>query len=131
MMDANTTLAELRGEIAAFVAARDWARNHDLKSLAVSVAIEAAELLEHFQWLDRAESLALLDDEAARVEVTAEVADVLIYLLQFANVADIDLSEAFRTKMARNALRFPAGLPWGSGDQTRAAQPDSQAEAQP
>ena len=118
-MDETTTVAQLKGEIAAFVAARDWSRNHDLKSLAVSVAIETAELLEHFQWLDRTESLTLLEDDARRAEVTAEVADVFIYLLQFANVAGIDLSDAFRTKMARNALRFPAGLPWGSGDQTQ------------
>jgi len=116
--DGATTLAQLKGEIAAFVAARDWSRNHDLKSLAVSISIEAAELLEHFQWLDRGESLALAEADGQRAEVAAEVADVLIYLLQFANVAGIDLSEAFRAKMARNALRFPPGLPWGSGDQT-------------
>lgn len=119
--DGNTTLAQLKGEIAAFVAARDWSRNHDLKSLAVSISIEAAELLEHFQWLDRDESLALTEMDGQRSAVENELADVLIYLLQFANVADIDLSEAFHTKMARNALRFPAGLPWGSGDQLRPA----------
>ncbi len=118
-MDETTTLAQLKGEIAAFVAKRDWSRNHDLKSLAASVSIEAAELLEHFQWLDRGESLALAEDDARRAEVADELADVLIYLLQFANVAGIDVSDAFRTKMARNALRFPVGLPWGSGDQTR------------
>jgi NTP pyrophosphatase (non-canonical NTP hydrolase) len=116
--DGATTLAQLKGEIAAFVAARDWSRNHDLKSLAVSISIEAAELLEHFQWLDRDEALTLAEADGQRVAVAAELADVLIYLLQFANVAGIDLSEAFHTKMARNALRFPAGLPWGSGDQT-------------
>ena len=129
-MDETTTFAELKQYIADFVAARDWSRNHDLKSLSASVAIEAAELLEHFQWLDRAESLALVEDEAVRAEVAAEVADVLIYLLQFANVAGIDLSEAFRTKMARNALRFPPGLPWGSGDQTQTAECKGQAEPQ-
>ncbi|MEN6479694.1 MAG: nucleotide pyrophosphohydrolase [Anaerolineales bacterium] len=120
-MDDTTTVADLKRAIADFVAERDWSRNHDLKSLAVSVAIETAELLEHFQWLDRDESRNLMADEGHRAEVAAEVADVLIYLLQFANAADIDLSEAFRTKMARNALRFPVGLPWGSGDQTKLA----------
>jgi len=107
MDDRKTTVAELKEAIAGFVAARDWSRNHDLKSLSVSIAIEAAELMEHFQWLDDGAAVSYLDDAAARQEVSDELADVLIYCLSLANAADIDLSDAIRSKLSHNALRWP------------------------
>lgn len=107
-MDDHTTLAELRDAVRDFVGRRRWDREHTAKNLAMSLAIEAAEVMEHFQWRDVEESTAYLRDPAARAEVADELADVLIYLLSFANHAGIDLSEAVRAKLARNEHRFPA-----------------------
>ncbi|MFQ5611971.1 MAG: nucleotide pyrophosphohydrolase [Anaerolineae bacterium] len=106
-MDNQTTLAQLREVVRRFVAARRWKVYHSPKNLAMSIAIEAAELMEHFQWLSPEESRQLLQDSEARAAVADELADVVIYCLAFANRADIDLSAAVQAKMARNEGRFP------------------------
>lgn len=106
-MDNSTTLAELRTLVADFVAARDWNRFHTPKNLAMSIAIEAAELMEHFQWLTVDEAQAHVADAERRAVVADELADVLIYCLSFANAASIDVAAAIHTKMARNQERFP------------------------
>ena len=74
----------------------------------MSIAIEAAELMEHFQWLTHAEADELLRDEAVRQEVANEMADVLAYLLSLSNATGIDLAASFEAKMARNELKYPA-----------------------
>jgi NTP pyrophosphatase (non-canonical NTP hydrolase) len=107
-MDEQTTVQELRQQVHEFVAARNWYQYHTPKHLAMSIAIEAAEIMEHFQWLTVSESQELLADPQKRAEVADEVADVLIYCLSFANTTGIDLSQAIRTKLARNETRFPA-----------------------
>ncbi|GAP64123.1 hypothetical protein ARMA_2546 [Ardenticatena maritima] len=109
MSDTTTTIAELRALLREFVAARRWERHHTPKNLAMSIAIEAAELMEHFQWCSGAESRRLVEDEEARAEIAEELADVLIYALHFANVCGIDVSSAVRAKVARNEKRFPPG----------------------
>lgn len=109
-MDERSTVAELRQIVKAFQTARNWQRFHSPKSLAMSIAIEAAELMEHFQWLTIQESINTLQDEAKRQAVAMELADVVIYCLGFANECDIDISEAIDTKMGLNALRYPALL---------------------
>lgn len=106
-MDEQTTVQELRQNVHEFVAARNWYQYHTPKHLAMSIAIEAAEIMEHFQWLTVAESQQLLADPHKRADVADEVADVLIYCLSFANATGIDLSQAIRTKLARNETRFP------------------------
>jgi len=107
-MDDSTTLKELRTLVARFVADRDWERYHTPKNLAVSIAIEAAELMEHFQWQNNlAEGEHYLADNAHKAAVADELADIVIYCLSFANSADIDVSEAICTKMTRNESRFP------------------------
>ena len=105
--DEETTVAELREAVNNFVAARDWEQFHTPKHLAMSIAIEAAEIMEHVQWLSADEARALVQDDEARAEVADELADVLIYCLSFANSAGIDVSRAIRTKLARNETRFP------------------------
>lgn len=105
--DKETTVAELREAVNNFVAARDWEQFHTPKHLAMSIAIEAAEIMEHVQWLSADEARALVQDDGARAEVADELADVLIYCLSFANSAGIDVSRAIRTKLARNETRFP------------------------
>jgi len=108
-VDEQTNLAELKELVADFVAARNWEHYHRIKNLSMSIAIESAELMEHFQWLDDAEEEALLADPARKEEMADELADVLIYILSFANAADLDLSNIVKTKMSRNETRFPPG----------------------
>jgi len=107
MADDNITLADLRQRVAEFVAARDWQQFHVPKNLSVSVAIEAAELMEHFQWLTHEQAIAAMQDETKRAAVADELADVLIYLLSLANVLDIDVSTVMLGKLERNERRFP------------------------
>jgi len=90
-----------------FVAARNWEQYHTPKNLAMAIGIEAAELMEHFQWLTVEESWQLIQDPNQRAEVADELADVIIYCLSFANQADIDMSDAVLAKMRRNEHRFP------------------------
>ena len=106
-MDDQVSVAALRQEVGRFLGERGWTERHTPRNLAVSIAIEAAELMEHFQWLDDGAAVAYLDDAAARQEVSDELADVLIDCLTLANAADIDLSDAIRSKLSHNALRWP------------------------
>ena len=89
-----------------FAQARDWEQFHSPKNLAAALSVEAAELLEHFQWLTEAQSRSLPADK--RAEVGTEIADVLLYLLQLADKLDIDVVEAARSKMLLNAKKYPA-----------------------
>jgi NTP pyrophosphatase (non-canonical NTP hydrolase) len=107
-MDATTTLSELKALVARFVRQRDWEQFHTPKNLSVGIAVEAAELMEVFQWHDAAASVALLRTARARRAAAEELADVLIYCLAFANRADIDVARAVRSKLARNRRKYPA-----------------------
>ena len=109
MSDTTTTLAHLRAEVERFVAERDWEIYHTPKSLSMSIAIEAAELMELFQWHGNEGSRVVATEPARRAALTDELADVLIYALALANVTDIDVSEAVLAKLARNQVRFPPG----------------------
>ncbi|QSI32751.1 nucleotide pyrophosphohydrolase [Variovorax sp. RKNM96] len=90
-----------------FAQARAWEPYHSPKNLASALSVEAAELLEHFQWLSEAQSRSL--DPEKRAEVGAEMADVFLYLLQLADKLGIDLIDAARRKMVVNAQKYPAG----------------------
>ncbi|MDX1434063.1 MAG: nucleotide pyrophosphohydrolase [Gammaproteobacteria bacterium] len=99
-------LEDLRARIAAFAAERDWDQFHNPKNLAMALIAECAELVEHFQWLDAAESERLPADKLAQVRL--ELADVLIYLVRIADRLGVDLAAAAREKIALNAERYPA-----------------------
>lgn len=105
--DQDTTVGTLRAAVHQFVSERDWYRYHSPKNLAMSIAIEAAEIMEHFQWLSTEEAAARMENPAQRAEAADELADVLIYCLSFANSSGIDLSQAILNKLARNQSRFP------------------------
>jgi NTP pyrophosphatase (non-canonical NTP hydrolase) len=100
------SLSDLRERLRQFAAERDWEQFHVPKNLAMSVAIEAAEIMEHFQWLTPDESAALPAPQ--RAAVAREIADVLLYLVRLADVLDIDPVEAALDKMAINARKYPA-----------------------
>jgi NTP pyrophosphatase (non-canonical NTP hydrolase) len=108
MNDAQTTVAELRELVRAFVAERQWEPFHTPKNLAMSAAIEAAELMEHFQWLTPEASLAVAADAGKREAVGEELADVVCYLLALANVLGLDVADCVARKMVRNAAKYPA-----------------------
>jgi len=99
------SLAELQSAIDAFIAERDWAQFHAPKNLAMGVAIEAAEIMEHFLWCTGEESSAL--DERRRAAVAHEIGDVLIYLLELGRSLDIDVIAAASAKLEINREKYP------------------------
>ncbi|MFA5863102.1 MAG: nucleotide pyrophosphohydrolase [Phycisphaerae bacterium] len=108
MPDDKTTVQELKNLVNQFIAERDWFKYHDAKNLAMSIAIEAAELLEHFQWVRNEELDQVLSDPPTRQQIEEELSDILAFVLSFANRHNIDLSESLRKKMAKNAIKYPA-----------------------
>jgi len=108
-LDSHTTVSALRQAVGRFVKVRSWESYHTPKNLAMSIAIEDAELMECFQWYSSAESIDLLKEAGVRTAVADELADVIIYCLALSNQADIELSAAILSKLERNADRFPIG----------------------
>ena len=106
--DATTTVAELRKLVADFVAERDWSQFHSPKNVSMALAIEAAELMEHFQWLTTEASRELANDPKKLADVGEELADVVGYSFALANELGLDLSTAIRAKMIKNAQKYPA-----------------------
>lgn len=106
-MDNDTKLAELKEAVKKFTDERDWQRYHTPKDLAVSISIEAAELLEKFQWKSEEEIEELLNDPKYKEEVKEELADVFNYCLALSNTLGIDLSEALLEKVKRNSEKYP------------------------
>jgi len=121
-LDKTTSLAELRALVRDFVEERDWRQFHSPKNLSMSLAIEAAELMEHFQWIDVPESREAAKDPSRLGAIGEELADVLCYALAMANELDLDVATIVREKMAKNALKYPAAEfrgRYGSGDRKR------------
>ena len=108
MDDPTTSVTALKRLVARFVEERDWQPFHDAKNLSASIAIEAAELMEHFQWLRSDELDAVSSDAEAMDQIREEIADILAYVLSFAERMDIDLSSALEAKMKKNAVKYPA-----------------------
>jgi NTP pyrophosphatase (non-canonical NTP hydrolase) len=106
------SLQDLARALDQFAAARDWQQFHSPKNLASALIVEAAELLEHFQWATEAQSRALTEEQ--RAAVGAEMADVLLYLVQLGNALGIDPVAAARAKLQLNEARFPVDLVRGS-----------------
>jgi NTP pyrophosphatase (non-canonical NTP hydrolase) len=98
----------MRELVRTFVRKREWEQFHAPKNLAMSIAIEAAELMEHFQWLEVAASRQLKSDPQKMTAIGEELADVLSYCIALANSLDLDISHILRDKMAKNALKYPA-----------------------
>ncbi len=116
MTDAETTVAELRGRVLAFVQERDWEQFHSPKNLSMALAAESGELMEHFLWAESKASLAVVRDPQKRPKIEDEIADVVIYALEFANICGIDLAAAIEAKMAANAKKYPVEKSRGRSD---------------
>ena len=100
-------LRKLEQQLRQFAAERDWEQFHSPKNLSMALSVEAAELLEHFQWLTEAQSASL--DSTERGEVATEIADIQIYLTMLADKLDIDIEAAVDAKLESNAVKYPAG----------------------
>lgn len=100
-----TKLDQLRDALRAFTAARDWDRFHSPKNLAMALSVEAAELLEVFQWMTEADSRNL--EPAAKAAASEEIADVLLYLILLSDALGIDPVAAAERKMIANAQKYP------------------------
>ena len=107
-------LAELPQALLQFRDERNWAQFHTLRNLIVSLNLEAGELLELTQWKSDAEMDTLLDDPTKHEALRDECADVLLYLLLIANKTGIDLLEAARCKLEKNALKYPIDKSYGT-----------------
>lgn len=108
MADSDTKLDELKGLVRQFVDERAWQPFHSPKNLAMGIAVEAAELMECFLWLDLPASHEAAKDATKRQAIADEMADVFCYLLNLSNVIGIDLSDALRAKLVKNAQKYPA-----------------------
>ena len=107
-------LDELTQALRQFRDERNWAQFHTLRNLIVSLNLEAAELLELTQWKSDAEMASLATDPDAREALRDECADVLLYLLLIADRAGIDLEDAARRKLEKNAAKYPVDKSYGS-----------------
>jgi len=111
-MEIQDSLTQLRMRINQFVQERDWAQFHTPKNLAMAMIVEAAELVEQFQWDTPTESVQLASEK--REAVSHELADTFVYLLRIAEVLNIDLIEAANQKIELNALKYPVDKAKGS-----------------
>jgi dCTP diphosphatase len=105
-------LDQLRERLREFVRERDWEQFHSPKNLAMAMIVEAAELVEHFQWLTENESREIPPEKLE--EVSHEIADTFVYLLRMADVLGIDLIDAANAKITLNAQKYPADKVRGS-----------------
>ena len=106
------SLEDLKEQLREFARERDWEQFHSPKNLAMALIVEAAELVEHFQWLTEAQSRTL--DAEKREQVAQELADVFLYLVRLADRLDIDLMDAAQRKSVINAHKYPADKVRGS-----------------
>ena len=118
MTNAITDLEALKRSIGDFAQAREWERYHTPKNLAMAMIVEAAELVEQFQWLTPEESCALSPEKLEAVR--QEIADVLIYLTRLADLLNIDLLEAASAKLEINAHKYPVDKARGNANKHRA-----------
>ena len=116
MTDAETTVAALRERVLDFARAREWEQFHSPKNLSMALAAEAGELMEHFLWTGSGASNDVARDAKKRPKIEEEIADVVIYALEFANIAGIDLAAAIERKLAANAVKYPVEKARGRAD---------------
>ncbi|MHB0926991.1 MAG: nucleotide pyrophosphohydrolase [Gallionellaceae bacterium] len=111
-MPNQSDLPMLRDKLRAFAEARDWDQFHSPKNLSMALMVEAAELMEHFQWLTEAQSAELPPND--KQAVGEELADILLYLVRLSDKLGVDLREAALLKLEKNALKYPAEQVRGS-----------------
>jgi NTP pyrophosphatase (non-canonical NTP hydrolase) len=116
LTDSATTLADLKARVLEFVRDRDWEQFHTPKNLSMALAAEAGELMEHFLWATPDQSRAIAAASTKRAKIADELADVVIYAIEFANMTGLDISAAIEAKMAANAKKYPVEKSRGRSD---------------
>jgi NTP pyrophosphatase (non-canonical NTP hydrolase) len=116
LTDSTATVAELKSRILDFVRARDWEQFHAPKNLSMALAAEAGELMEHFLWASPEQSRDIAREPARRARIAEELADVVIYALEFANATGLDVAGAIESKMEQNARKYPVEKARGRSD---------------
>lgn len=106
MTDGTRTIQEIKNKIARFVEERNWNESHNPKNLSMSIAIEASELMEIFQWLSLEESLNINKSDE-NIHLKEELSDVIIYCFSLANQLGIDVSSAIDDKIEKNGIKYP------------------------
>lgn len=105
--DETTSVDQLKQVLRDFVREREWEPFHNPKNLAMSLSIESAELMEHFQWLTLEEAAKAATDPERREAICDEIADCLAYVLAIANAMNVDLASELERKMKKNAVKYP------------------------
>ncbi|RXK53655.1 nucleotide pyrophosphohydrolase [Oleiharenicola lentus] len=116
MTDDITTLAQLKEATAKFARERDWEQFHAPKNLSMAIAAEVGELMEHFLWVSADESSTLCLNKDKRGKIEEELADIIMFSLQFANMAKIDVASAISAKIVKNAAKYPVSKAKGRSE---------------
>jgi dCTP diphosphatase len=116
LTDSSATVSDLKSRVLAFARDRDWEQFHAPKNLSMALAAEAGELMEHFLWTSPEASRDVARDPAKRARIAEELADIVIYALEFANATDLDVAAAIESKMAVNAAKYPIEKARGRAD---------------
>ena len=114
--DDEVKLQELKGAIQVFASERDWEQFHTPKNLSMAIAAEAAELMEHFLWHEGQQSFDVLENPKKHSEIAEELADIIIFSLEFANITKLDVASIIREKMKANAEKYPVEKARGRAD---------------
>jgi len=114
--DKTTYLQELKDRVLAFAHEREWEQFHSPKNLSMAISAEAAELMEHFLWSDSQASRTICEDESKREKIAEELADIIIFSIEFANITGMDISAIIEKKMAANARKYPVHKAKGRSD---------------
>lgn len=114
--DSGTTIDDIKQHVMAFARERDWEQFHSPKNLSMALAAEAGELMEHFLWSTPEQSRAIAQDPIKRGKIADELADVVIYALEFANSTGLDLAASIEAKMQANAKKYPVEKARGRAD---------------
>jgi dCTP diphosphatase len=112
--DHTTTVAELKAAVGTFVAERDWQQFHDPKSLVMALASEVGELADHFRWLTNEQSRDVAVDPEHAEAIAHELADIMMFAVEFAAVCEIDIASAITAKLEINEARYPVAKAKGS-----------------
>ena len=116
MASDKATIQELILTIRSFAQDRDWEQFHAPKNLSMALAAEAGELMEHFLWKEGQESVEILHDPAKQQQIAEELADILIFALEFANITKLDVATIIQEKMETNARKYPVEKSKGRAD---------------
>jgi len=114
--DQDTSLQRIKDKVLAFAHERDWEQFHSPKNLSMAIAAESGELLEHFLWMESATSRDVAQDPKKWDRISEELADIMIYCIEFANMTGMDITKVIHAKMEQNARKYPVEKAKGRSD---------------